>query len=121
MNVYDWLTVALLVGTGVVWIAWDVVLGARGQKTESMWLAEWSRRWNALPFTLGALMAHWFMQSTKPDYNAWPWAVACLGVVLAYDVSKRWWTPPVWLRYPGVWVALGMPVGFFFWPQRFVP
>jgi hypothetical protein len=121
VNAYDWITVSLIVGTAVAWIAWDVVLGARRQKTESMFIAEWARRWNALPFTIGALCAHWFMQSTRPDYEAWPWAIVTLGVVVIYDISKLWWKPPVWLTYPGLWLVLGLPVGHFFWPQRWVP
>jgi hypothetical protein len=121
MNAWDYWTVVLILGTAVAWIGWDVMLGAKQQDTESMWIAKWARRWAFLPFFVGALAGHWFLQSTNPDYTAWPWAVACLGAVFAFDVSRFWWAPPVWLRHPGIWLLLGLPAGHFLWPQRFVP
>jgi hypothetical protein len=119
VSVFDKITLALVAGTALAWIAWDVVLGARHQKTESMWLAGWAREWSALPFAVGALVGHWFVQN--PNYDAWPLAVVALGAVLAWDVARRidWLRPARWLAYPGLWLLLGIPVGFLWWPQRY--
>ena len=117
----DITTIVIIIATFVIWIAWDVYLGARGIKTESMWLAEWSRRWSIIPFFLGALVAHWCNQSSTPNYELWPWLVVSLSVVLFYDVSKFWWEPPVFMKYPGLWLIVGIPTGSLFFPQRFVP
>lgn len=128
MSPFDVVTVCLIAAVPVVWIAWDVVLGLKRQKTESMWLAEWSRCWNVLPFLAGTLCGHWFMQNPHPNYALWPVALALTLAVLAYDLLCRPWSvkgasvtllePVKWLRYPGLWLALGIPVGFFFFPQR---
>lgn len=125
MTWFDAVTVGLVVGTAAAWIAWDVVLGVRRQKTESMWIAQWSRQFNVLPFAIGTLVGHWFVQSPEPDYRAWPAAVACAIGVLGFDLVSFPWprgailNVPKWLRYPGLWLAFGVPVGHFFWPQRY--
>ncbi len=128
MTPIDIATVCIIAAVPVVWIAWDVYLGAKRQKTESMFLAEWARSFNVLPFLCGALVGHWFMQSSSPDYALWPVALALAVCVFAWDLLCYPWgvkgatvtllQPAKWLRYPGLWLALGIPVGHFLWGQR---
>ena len=122
------ITRGILIATAVVWIGWDIALGLRHQETESMVIADWVRQVNALALFFGALTAHWCMQNPNPHYERWPYAVAALVLALAWDGLTATWgvkgasvqllhVPP-WTRYPGIWFLLGVPVGFFFWPQK---
>lgn len=118
-------TVGLIVATAIVWIAWDVVVGATHHDTESAIIAAWARAVNALPLTLGALVAHWCWQNRRPRYDWWPLALACLVAALAWDAltGSTFWPQvlhvPAWSRHPGLWLFLGLPVGHWFWPQRY--
>jgi hypothetical protein len=120
MKTRDQVTIGLLVGTAVAWILWDIVLGAGGDKTESMWIAEWVRAANSLAFFLGALVAHWTLQTLRPHYAWWPVAVGILLAVVGWDIAcaSGAISPPEWSRYPGLWLLLGLPVGHWAWPQR---
>lgn len=129
MRTRDKITMGLLLGTAAVWIGWDILLGATHSATESMWIASWVRQANSLALFLGALVAHWCWQSRDPHYEWWPWAVACLGLALGWDALTTTWSVkgaevqfvhvPGWTRHPGLWLGLGLPVGHFFWPQRY--
>ena len=118
---FDRVTLAIFAVTFAVWISWDVVLGAVHAKTESMWIAEWSRWWNALAFFLGALVGHWLMQSLRPHYSWWPFALVALGVVVGWDLLSHKVSMPAWTKYPGLWMELGVACGYLFWPQKWVP
>ena len=128
MTMFDRITIALIAATAVAWIVWDVILGAKRQKTESMWIAEWSRQWNVLPFLLGALIGHWTLQTPAPNYALWPFAVAAAVAVLAYDLLCHPWSakgstvtllrPARWMRYPGLWTLFGVAMGSLLWGQR---
>lgn len=128
MTTFDYVTLSLIAGTAVVWIIWDIVLGAKRQKTESQWLAELSRTWNSIPFFVGILGGHWFVQNPNPHYEFWPVALGFLVCAFLLDLFCFPWdvkganvrliTLPKWTRYPGLWLLLGIPVGHFFFPQR---
>ncbi len=124
MKLRDKITVGLLVGTAIVWIGWDVFVGQTGAQTESQIIAQWVRSANSLALFLGALVAHWAVQwffKSPPHYAWWPIVLGILGLVVVWDVlcGTGVLHPPGWTRYPGLWLVLGLPVGYFFWPQRY--
>jgi hypothetical protein len=124
MKLRDKLTIGLIAGTGVIWIAWDVYLGAVGAPTESMWIAAWTRQANSLALFLGALVGHWAAQwfwKSAPHYGWWPVAAGILLAAVGWDVlcAAGLLGPPEWARYPGIWLAAGLPVGHVFWPQKY--
>lgn len=124
MTAYDTVTASLIVLVVVALIVWDVVLGAKKQRTESWWIARWARQFNAFPFAMGVLVGHWFMQNPNPDYRLYPAAITLAIVVLAYDLLCFPWpkgallSPARWMRYPGLWLAFGVLAGHWLWPQR---
>ncbi len=122
------ITIALIVGTGRVWIGWDVFVGVTGEETESQVIAQWVRACNALALFLGAWIAHLAWHNRKPNYDLWPLAVACLFATLVWDALTTTWHVkgadvqlvhvPSWTRFPGLWMGLGLLVGHWFWPQK---
>lgn len=121
MTVFDKITVALFIAVAVGLIVWDVILGLKKEKTESMWLAKWARDWNALPFAFGTLVGHWFMQNPNPHYAWWPYGAVAIALVAAvWDASLRLYVPR-WARYPGWWLLVGVLNGYLTWPQRLPP
>ncbi len=137
MSPIDIATVCIIAAVPVVWIAWDVYVGlvrskggATAPRTESMFLAEWARSFNVLPFLCGALVGHWWVQTPYPgpDYALWPVALAAAVCVFVWDLLCYPWgvkgatvrllQPAKWLRYPGLWLAFGVLVGWLFWGQR---
>ncbi len=121
MKLRDKITIGLLIGTAITWIGWDVILGATHSPTESMWIAGWVRQANSLALFLGALVGHWALQNPRPHYRWWPIALGLLFLVVAWDVlcGTGVFSPPGWTRYPGWWLLAGLPVGHWFWPQKF--
>lgn len=114
-------TVGIMVGTLVIWLAWDVVLSRLGGHTESQILTGWARWSVALPWFCGMILGHWF----------WPWRgtwasghsrvlVACNFAVLAGLIGWDVWNPPAirFLRLPEVWALHGVLCGHFLWGQR---
>lgn len=117
MTLNTW-TKILIGGTFVVWIAWDVYVALNGAATESMILRDGAKRWNILPFIVGFLGAHWFLPKKKPSISGWMWALPIMTGLFVTDFifffggyGNPWW------RYPGLWFALGIPAGFYLWPQ----
>ncbi len=121
-------TVVLIVGSGLVWLGWDVFVGAAHFETESQVIAQWVRAANSLAFFLGAWVAHLAWHNRNPHYDWWPYAVACLLAAIVWDALTTTWHVkgaavqlihvPTWMRHPGLWLLLGLPAGHWLWPQR---
>jgi len=112
------ITQLLIVATIVGLIAYDVIAGANGQPTESAVLRDWSVRWTLLPFVAGFLSSHWFAPRAHADVSGWMWALPAMVILLGIDlVWNLKGLPRVWWRYPYLYFILGVPVGYFFWPQ----
>lgn len=63
------ITVALVLATVALWLAWDVyvVLAYGREATESFVIFRWTRDWPQLIFVFGYLMGHWtWGQPIKP-------------------------------------------------------
>lgn len=105
---------AIIVGL----IVWDVFAGQLGQPTESSVLRDWARDWTLLPFMAGFLLTHWFAPRVNANVSGWMFAIPFMVGLTALDL---YWNikglAPVWWRYSMLYAFLGMPVGFFLWPQ----
>jgi len=116
MNITELVILFTIVGL----IAYDVIAGANGQPTESAVLRDYSVRWTILPFVAGFLLTHWFAPREHHDVSGWMWALPPMGILLTIDII---WNvkglPRVWWRWPFFYAILGMPVGYFFWPQGY--
>jgi len=103
-------------GTFVVWIGFDVWLTQNGGPTESQVLRDLSYQFNILPFVVGFLLSHWFMPKRNIWKSGWMMAVPIMVLigVLDFIYGSR---SDLWFRYPGIWACLGVPAGYFLWPQ----
>lgn len=128
------LTQGIIIGVIVALIVYDVFAGRLGQPTESQVLRDWSRNWTIMPFMAGLLMTHWFAPRAHPDISGWGWCLPMMALLIGVDIGWNVWggtkefivngvklasvtqTTP-WWRYPYVYAVLGMPFGFFLWPQ----
>lgn len=100
-------------------IAYDVLAGPNGQPTISMALRDWAWHWTYLPFTFGFLITHWFFPRRNADVSGWMWALPFFIGLIAFDLLWHQYgvVERPWFRYPGFYVLIGGPVGFFLWPQ----
>lgn len=119
----NWLLVsAFIVGTFVIWILFDIWLGANSGPTESQVLREWGKRTIFFPWLIGFLSGHWFFGMKEPYFTAWIYGIGLWGALIAWDIY--WWkvrkSEPYfpWYRYPGVWFLVGLPSGMILWGQR---
>jgi len=125
----------LLFATGAAWLAWELVLvwgRARGEgwATISIVLKDAAMKACVLPFGIGLLSGHWFVLHDLWDrstwFSGWWLWVAVASALLLVDVllwghAREAW--PLWarvVRYPGLWLVVGVVLGFAAWPQRAV-
>lgn len=128
-------TAFLLFATGVVWLAWELVtIYARqpgeGWATISVVMSNAALKSNALPFGVSLMIGHWWINWDRGDarapFEAWPVWVVVLALLAIADAGVAIWAParPTWphwarvLRYPGIWVIVGIVLGPLTWPQR---
>lgn len=115
------LTKILLLTIAAVLLIYDYYAIPMGQPTESAVLRDWLIEFKFFAVTLGILVGHWGF----PTRERKPWMRGDLlvpGIVilafLGLDLLKVWAYLPVWVSYPGIWIALGIPVGSLWWNQR---
>lgn len=115
MTVTGW----VIVGTIVLLLGYDAIVGLIKQPTESQVLRDWGWRWNTLPFCAGFLLGHWFFPRVAVSFTAWGYAIPILLILLVWDIA--WWQikgdERAWYRWPGWYALLGIPAGVFLWGQ----
>lgn len=115
-------TTLIMAGVVGALIVWDVIVAREHGDTESQIIKSYAWQYSIIPYVLGILIGHWlFNHSADWSTDMWPYALASAGAVLAWDLLRPV-GPSVdknWTRYPGIWFAVGVPVGAFFWGQRF--
>ena len=113
------ITKALIISVIIILIAWDIFAYSLGNSTESTVLRDWSWDWTLLPFVAGFLLTHWFFPRSKTSKTGWMYAIPIFIVLLSFDLiwHKYGIDPRPWFRYPGVYAFLGLPAGYFLWPQ----
>ena len=104
-----------IAGTFIVWIGFDVYLTQNGGPTESQVLREIGMRYTFFPFLIGFLSGHWFVTVKKPWASGWMYALPIILGLIAWDVFAP---SDTWLRYPGIWLCLGIPSGALLWGQK---
>ncbi len=119
-NDYKLATATILLSTVVVLIAWDVFLASKSATTESQMITNIAWHYSSIPFMMGVLIGHWlFTHYMGTPASLWPYMAASVGAVLAWDLLRP--NDKSWVRYPGIWFAVGVPVGAFFWGQKYNP
>lgn len=110
MSIVQWVIVAIFIQI----LGLTIVAAINKEKTVSVTLTEWAWKYNSMAFFAGVLIGHWFFPGA-PGITAWPWLLIPLGCLGALDVIAYVYPVPKWIRYPGIWVALGVPSGAFIW------
>lgn len=124
------ITLALLLGTWPVYLAWQIVLLVlRGQQLSAKLISgvakTQARRFNLLPYVWGGMGAHWFLThswATVPgSIIFWVLLLVVLGVDLvllalgiAYEQLPAW---AQWVRRPAVVYLAANVAGFALFPQ----
>jgi len=113
-------TICILSSIAIGLILYDVLLSVKHESTESQVITTYAWRYSSIPFILGILIGHWlFTHESQWNMNVWPLAAVAMGAVIAWDISKlNKSTDHSWTRYPGLWFAIGIPVGALLWSQR---
>jgi hypothetical protein len=112
-------TIGVLVGTATALIVWDVIVAANHGPTESQVITDVAWRYSVLPYVLGILIGHWLFTHSDPwRCDLWPAMAASVAVVLTWDLLIKKGDEHSLARYPGVWFAVGVPVGALLWGQR---
>ena len=129
----DQITEIVLLATGVVWLAWEIVTVAKRNaglrwKTISMVLQHRGWRFAIIPYGWGLLAGHWwFARAMVRPILGEPWIYVALLVVtlavIAWDFGWAYLSDEKQMRFstwrmPGFWVLLGVIVGAALWPQR---
>lgn len=110
-----------IVATFIIWILFDVWLGAHGGLTESMVLKEWGMYSAFFPHLIGFLSGHWFFGRKNVNYSAWGFGLGIWVLLGGWDV---YWHQTAhinvhpWFRYPGIWFLTGIPAGMYLWGQH---
>lgn len=113
MNFTEW----FVVGTGIIWLAYDVYVVKVGKSTESQVIRDWGQRWTYFPFVMGVLVSHWFINLDHPPQFGWMIVLPAIIALVVWDLF--WRTKPrerVWFRYPGLWLLIGEAAGLL-WSQ----
>jgi hypothetical protein len=112
-------TIGIMAGTVVALIAWDVIVAKEGSSTESQLLKNFAWQYSVIPYILGILIGHWFFNHEGSwNQSLWPVAFGSIGIVLTWDLLKPHNNSKGIERYPGIWFAVGVPMGAVFWGQR---
>lgn len=92
-----------------------------GAPTISMTVRNMAWDFSVFPFIWGMLIAHWFAPRQELPTNLWGWGIG-LPLMLALLAFDIWWMMAGKERHPARWpfwyFLAGLPVGFWFWPQR---
>lgn len=102
------------------WLVATYVAAINKQETVSNTLKRWGTQANSFAFFFGVLLGHWFFplkQFGIPTFTIWPLVLIPIALIAGLDVFNAYNKNvlPTWLRYPGLWVLLGIPTGAFFW------
>lgn len=110
-----WVEVVIVV-VFIAVLTTTVVAAMTKTETVSQTLLRWSRMHSWFAYLMGALMGHWFFPGA-PGIAVWPWLLVPMAVFGALDVVNAFYPFPGWLRYPGIYVLVGIPAGAFLWVQ----
>lgn len=117
----DRITEWVLVGTALLWLAWEgVIVWKRKQgerwKTISMVLQRRAYEFSIIPWSFGVLCGHWWwnVPNTEPIRGE-PWIYIGL-VWLTAMVGVADWLK--FRRHPALVLVVGIIAGHFLWPQR---
>lgn len=114
------LTQWIVVSTLAAWLIYTANAQKIRQRTISATIRDMAWSYNFFPFCWGMLMTHWFAPKQQLIEGLWGWGIALpmililLGVDVYWNVSKR---ERHWIRWPFWYFLLGLPFGYFFWPQ----
>jgi hypothetical protein len=106
-----------IISAFVFFLVLTVLAGKNHQPTVSNTLQDWGTKYNWFAFLFGALLGHWFFPSL-PGPRVWPWLLIPMAALGAWDFVMIKWQPLPrhhWIRYPGLWVCLGIPSGAYVW------
>lgn len=113
------LTVCIIIGTFIAWIAWDVYVSKHGGSTESQILQSWSIHSTWFPFLIGMLIGHWFIGQRVIIESAWMLGLIAWFPLIGWDI---YWAaankPRVWYRWAPIYVVLGAVMGALVWGQN---
>lgn len=127
----DTTSTAIMAGAAALLVGWDVYLATQHAHTESSMLKEAGWNANVLPYSLGMLLGHWFL-NRQPDAprdarSQWTLVLGSVAAVAAWDVAwhlshgSDWRGPPGGapiVRHPGIWAGLGFAAGGLVWSQE---
>ena len=116
------LTHYIVLATFAAWIWYTSVSRQNfGAPTISQTLRNIAWTFSLFPFIWGMLISHWFAPRQSLPSSLWGWGVGLplMAILLTYDL---YWLFSVkqrtWYRWPMWYFLLGLPVGYWFWPQR---
>jgi hypothetical protein len=92
-----------------------------GAPTISMTMRNIAWDFSLFPFVWGMLVAHWFAPKRELVEGVWGWGIGLpiMGVLLAIDLYFLFkHLPRNPMRWPFWYFLAGLPVGYWFWPQR---
>jgi hypothetical protein len=116
LGLTEWIILLTFAG----WIFYTANAMRIGQKTISMALRDMAIEYTCFPFVWGMLITHWFAPKQHLMDGPWGWALGLpvlailLGIDIYWKLTKR---EPHWARWPFFYFLLGLPMGYFFWPQ----
>jgi hypothetical protein len=85
-----------------------------GLRSVSTVLLDWGRTANSFAFVMGALVGHWFFPGiTTIAY--WPFLLIPILLLGALDIVNQFAPFPLWVRWPGIYVLLGIALGALLW------
>lgn len=115
-NEYRNTTIGIMAVTTVVLIAYDIFLARNHYPTESKITTDASWDYSSIPFAGGVLAGHLFFNTSNPKNRVVPLGLAILGGVITWDLTRS--NRGTWVRYPGIWFAIGVGTGASMWGQR---
>lgn len=106
----------VIISAFIMFLGLTVVAAKNKQTTLSNTLQDWGTKYNWFAFLWGALIGHWFFPEAPGRIAVWPWLLIPMGLLGVGDyINLKHYPFPLWTRYPGIWVALGIPAGAWLW------
>ena len=116
------LTHAVILVTFGLWIWFTSVSRQKfGTPTISMTMRNIAWTFSLFPFVWGMLIAHWFAPKRELVEGMWGWGIGLpiMALLLVFDL---YWLIGQHPRHPARWpfwyFLAGLPIGYWFWPQR---
>lgn len=106
----------VIIAAFVLFLGLTVVAANRKETTLSNTLQDWGTKYNWFAYLWGVLIGHWFFPNAPHHIAVWPWLLIPMGLLAVGDVINLKVYPfPLWTRYPGAYVLLGIPSGMWLW------